>query len=284
MSQHVVTVTLDNVHQEVIEESQNRAVLVDFWADWCAPCKNLMPVLEKLAEEYAGQFLLAKINADDQQLLASQFGVRSLPTVMLIKDGQPVDGFAGALSESEVRDFLDQHLPKQWEQDLEQARALSADSDFAAALPLCKSAYEASSQRADIGILYAQVLLGLKRLDEAEAILKPIKLVDQDSAYQQVLAQLELARKAGKSPELESLEKACAAEPDNDALALSLAVQYAQHHYQREALERLYSLLKKNINTLDGEVKKVFTDIVNSLDKGDALAIEFRRKLYTLLY
>lgn len=86
-----------------IDESFNRPVVVDFWADWCGPCKNLMPVLEKLANEYAGAFLLAKVNADDQQMISSQFGVRSLPTVMIMQNGQPIDGFNGALPEVQVR-------------------------------------------------------------------------------------------------------------------------------------------------------------------------------------
>ena len=97
MSDYIANIDETNAMQLLIEESNNRPVLVDFWADWCAPCKALMPILESLAHEYAGAFLLAKVNADEQQNIAQQFGVRSLPTVMIIQNGQPVDGFAGAL-------------------------------------------------------------------------------------------------------------------------------------------------------------------------------------------
>lgn len=93
MKQHIVEVTLANARQVLIEESMKRLVVVDFWADWCAPCKALMPVLEKLAAEYDGQFLLAKVNADKEPDIAGQFGIRSLPTVILMRDGQPVDAF-----------------------------------------------------------------------------------------------------------------------------------------------------------------------------------------------
>ena len=95
-SAHIVEIDESNAQQLLIEESMARPVVVDFWADWCGPCKQLMPILEKLADEYQGAFLLAKVNADEQQMLAQQLGVRSLPTVMVIKDGQPIDGFQGA--------------------------------------------------------------------------------------------------------------------------------------------------------------------------------------------
>src|SRR5690606_23449923 len=121
---HIVDITLENAQQLLIDESFNRPVLVDFWADWCAPCKALMPILEKLANEYQGAFLLAKVNADEQNMISGQFGVRSLPTVILIKDGQPIDGFAGAKSEVEVRELLQKYLPKAWEATLQEAEAL----------------------------------------------------------------------------------------------------------------------------------------------------------------
>ena len=97
MSEHIVNIDETNAAALLIEESYQRPVVVDFWADWCEPCKVLMPMLERIADEYNGAFLLAKVNADEQQMISQQFGVRSLPTVMVIKDGQPVDGVAGAL-------------------------------------------------------------------------------------------------------------------------------------------------------------------------------------------
>lgn len=284
MSEHIVDITPENAQQLVIDESQKRLVLVDFWADWCEPCKNLAPVLEKLANEYQGQFLLAKINADEQQMLAAQFGVRSLPTVMLIKDGQPVDGFAGAQPESEVRALLDKHLPKPWDTQLAEALPLLDDENFGAAASILKTAYEDSGQRADIAFAYIRALLGSKRLDEAQAVLSVIKLVDQDAEYNQLKAQLELALEAGKSPEIEALEKELEAEPENEALALKLSIQYAQNDHVKDALELLLRLLRKNLGAADGEARKAYTDVLQSLEKGDALAAEYQRKLYTLLY
>ncbi|MEH6571199.1 MAG: thioredoxin, partial [Halioglobus sp.] len=114
MNEFIVNIDETNAAQLLIEESNNRPVVVDFWADWCEPCKVLMPMLEKIANEYQGAFLLAKVNADEQQAITQQFGVRSLPTVMVIQNGQPVDGFAGAQPETEVRKMLEKYLPKPW--------------------------------------------------------------------------------------------------------------------------------------------------------------------------
>ena len=281
---NVIEINLENAKQYLVDESFNRPVLIDFWADWCAPCKTLMPILEKLANEYAGAFLLAKVNADEMNMISSQFGVRGLPTVMLMKDGQPIDGFAGALPEKEVRELLDKYLPKLWEKLVTDAQTFIMAGDFNSALPLLRQAYDESKHDAAIAYLLVQCHLELNRIDNAEAILATVKAADQDAHYQQLLAEIELKKQAAKSPELVALEAAHASEPDNLQFAYDLAIQYHAELAHRPALELLIAILRKNRNFADGAVKKTFTDILTSLGKGDALAIEFQRKLFTLLY
>ncbi len=283
-SANIVDITPENAQAEIVEKSFKQPVLVDFWADWCAPCKNLAPVLEKLAAEYTDQLTLAKINADEQQMLAAQFGVQSLPTVLIVKDGRPVDGFAGAQPETQVRELLDKYLPKPWDAMFTQAQELIATQQFAEALPILSAAYEQSQQRPDIALAYTSTLIACKRLDDAEAVLGAVKMADQDAAYTQLKAQLELAREAGKSPEIEALEAQHVQDKDNPELALQLALQYVQHDHIQEALTLLYPFLQKDLNCLSGEVKKAYTDVINSLPSGDALATQYQRKLYTLLY
>lgn len=284
IAEHMVVVTMDNARDVLIEESFQRPVVVDFWADWCAPCKTLMPLLEKLAAEYAGQFMLAKVNCDEQQQIAAQFGVRSLPTVMIMRDGQPVDGFVGAQTESAVRQLLEKHLPKPWDVLLQQAQQMQAAGDVAGALPLLRQACEMSRQRPDIAIALAAALVQLNRLDEAQAALDAIKLAHRDKAWQQVVAQIELKREAAKTPEVRALEVALAADPDNLETAYQLALQHSQNQSYRDALELLINVLRRQRDFRDGAAKRSLLDIITVLGKGDPLAAEYQRKLFSLLY
>lgn len=280
----IVDIDETNAAQLLIEESHQRPVVVDFWADWCEPCKVLMPVLEKIAAEYNGAFLLARVNADQQQMITQQFGVRSLPTVMVMQDGQPVDGFAGAQSEAQVRELLAKYLPKPWDGLLQLAQESMASGDFAAALTPLRQAWEDSGHEHDITLAYAHCLIEAMRLDEAEQVLDTVRMADQDPAWEQLKAQVTLKREASKSPEIEALEQQLAADPDNHDLRAQLAVAYSGSGYSKDALENLFLILRSDINHADGATKKSFLDAIASLGKGDPLAAEYQRKLYSLLY
>ena len=281
---NVIEIDQNNAQQYLIDESFNRPVVVDFWADWCAPCKQLMPLLEKLADEYAGAFLLAKINADEQQGISQQLGVRSLPTVMVFKDGQPVDGFAGAQPETAVREMLQKHLPSPWDGKIAEATELLDQGDTAGALALLRAAWEESSKLLDITLAYAGALVEANRLDEAEEVLNEVRLVDRDALHEQLMAQIELKREAGKSPEIEALEAELANDDSNHGVRVKLAVQLTTGAHYRDALEHLLVVLRADRDWNSGEAKRLYLDTIASIGKGDPLAAEYQRKLFSLLY
>jgi putative thioredoxin len=281
---HVVDIDENNAQQYLIDESFNRPVVVDFWADWCAPCKQLMPLLEKLADEYAGAFLLAKINADEQQGISGQLGVRSLPTVMVFKDGQPVDGFAGAQPETAVRELLQKHLPSPWDAKVAEATELLDQGDTAGAVGLLRSAWEESNKLLEITLAYAGALLEANRLDDSEAALDEVRLVDRDALHEQLMAQIELKRVAGKSPEIAALEAELLADEANHAVRVKLAVQLTTDAHHRDALDHLLTVLRADRDWNNGEAKRLYLDTIASIGKGDPLAAEYQRKLFSILY
>lgn len=284
MPNHSAIITMENARQLLIDESFQRLVVVNFWADWSAPCKTLTAILEKMASEYNGQFLLAKVNVDDQQQIAMQFGVRDLPTVILMKDGQPIDGISGSLPETELRTLLEKHLPKPWDILLDKARTAMQEQRFGEALVLLKQAYEESRQRPDITITLAMANIEMNRFEEADNLLKTIKLIHQDNYYQQVLAQLELKREAAKSPEISALETRLNNNPDDLDTAYQLAIQFSQHNQHREAMTILISILQQQMDFNDGGAKRSLLDMFKALGNKDPLVTEFQKKLFSLMY
>ena len=172
-----MNVTIENIEAEVVAASMSTPVLVDFWAPWCGPCKSLGPVLEKLEADYGGRFKLAKINSDEQQELAGAFGIRSIPTCVLMMGGKPVDGFMGALPEGQVRQFLDKHVPSE---DALQAQAAAEDAQEHLAAGDAQSARAALEQALatdpgndDARFDLVELLIGEGELAEAAALLAP---------------------------------------------------------------------------------------------------------------
>jgi putative thioredoxin len=284
VSDYIVNIDETNAAALLIEESHKRPVVVDFWADWCEPCKVLMPLLEKIANEYQGAFLLAKVNADEQQMISQQFNVRSLPTVMVIQDGQPVDGFSGAQPEAQVRQMLEKYLPKPWDALLQQAQEAMAAGDFQQALAPLRQAWEDSGKQHDITIAYAHCLIESLRLDEAQAVLDDIRMADQDAAYEQLCAQLEIKREASKSPEIEALERQLAANPEDLDVRHQLGLQCSNSGLHREAMDHFVTILTQELDHGEGATKRLLLDTIASLGKGDPLAVEYQRKLYSLLH
>lgn len=281
MSANIKPVTIENV-RELLELSFAQPVLFYFYSERSPACLNLGPVLQRIAQSYPDVLTLAVVDCDQEQQLAAHFGVRSVPTVLFIKEGQPVDGFAGEEPEQAILQRLSVFLPKPEDMLLQQAQPLLQQQNFAEAYPLLKQANELAAERVDIRLQLALVQVELGQLDAAEKALATVLMADQDAFYQSVKARLELAKQAADSPEIKALEQALATNPDNKELQQQLAVQYHQVQRSAEALAVLFEILKQDLNF--GEAKKLYLDILATLPKGEPLASSYRRKLYSLLY
>lgn len=279
----IIDVNESNLHQ-TLEYSAQLPVLFYFWSERSQHCQQLTPLLERLAQEYAGQFILAKLDCDKEQMVAAQFGLRSLPTVYLFQNGQPVDGFQGPQPEEAIRALLEKVLPREEEIKAQQAQALMAEGKPLEALPLLKDAWQLSQQASEIGFLLAEALISLNRSDEAEEVLAKVPLQDQDTRYQSLRAQIDLLKQAADTPEIQQLQTQLASDPDNAELAARLGLQFHQVGRNEEALQLLFTFLQSDLGAGEGQVRKMFQEILAALGTGDALAARYRRQLYSLLY
>lgn len=284
---YIFDVTGANFEQLVLENSFHKPVLVDFWAEWCAPCKALMPLLAKITEEYQGELVLAKVNCDVEQDVVARFGVRSLPTVVLFKDGQPVDGFAGAQPESAIRAMLAPHVqaPAEPEADLlESAQAMFAEGRIGDAENLLKQLLTEDNENAAALILYARCLAERGELGEAEAVLNAVKGDEHRQALAGARAQLTFLRQAKDLPEVADLKSRLAQNADDDEAAYQLAIQQLARQQHEAALDGLLKLFVRNRGYAEGLPHKTLLQVFDLLGSDHPLVTTYRRKLYQALY
>lgn len=275
--------------QEILEKSTKQLVLFYFWSPRSPNYEEMTQTLTKLADEYHGQFILASVNCDEQQMLAAQFGLRAIPTVYLFQNGQPLDGFQGPQPEEKIRELLTKVLPNEDELKLIEAQNLFNEEKYEEALPLLRQAWKnlkdhLGKPRSDIAFMLAKAQIALKQLAEAKDVLASVPLQDQDTTYHGLQAEIELLEQAANSPELQLLQAELEKHPDNVELMIQLSSQLMQVGRQEEALELLFKPLTQDLNAGDGQVKKTLLDLLAALGTSNPLAASYRRKLYTLLY
>jgi len=278
---------LADFQQRVLESSFNQPVLVDFWAQWCAPCKALLPILEKITAEFRGQLHLARIDCDAEQNIVAQFGIRSLPTVVLFKDGQPVDGFSGAQPESVIRELLQAHLPPPPEADedpLQQAQALFNEGQFAEAQNLLARLLAEDSHNAAANILYARCLAERDELGQAQRILDNITDDAHKKERAAALATLAFLKQSKELPEAALLKSRLAQNPADDEAAMQLAIHQLARGQYETAVSALFSLFLKKPKPAENPAHKILLQVFELLDSDHPLVVDYRRKLYQALY
>jgi len=285
MAVHAIDVSSATFERDVLEASKSVPVVVDFWAPWCAPCKVLKPILEKLAVEYDGRFKLAKVNSDENQELAAAFGIRSIPDVMAFRDGKPISHFLGALPESQVRAFIDGVLPKPAELEQARAAALRAAGDSEGAIAALRSALALDPSSDPVRLDLAELLVEQARPNEAEALLDAVRPnIDWDARVDALRAAVSFARMRASGTTEPTLSAKLAKDPADHAARFALAELHAGAHRYREALDELIEIVRRDKDWNEGVARKQVLNIFNLVESDDALVSEYRKKFATALY
>ncbi|SEG71688.1 putative thioredoxin [Vibrio hangzhouensis] len=280
---YIVDLNEQNFRQ-VLEASMTAPVLIHFWAPMSEESAQIIPSLKALTEQYAGAYTLALLNCEEQQAIAGQFGVQALPTIALFVNGQPVDGLGGPQSIEAVKGMLTKHLPSEDELNARKALELSQQGEFETAITLLNGLSDEYKQKGEIKLALANCLLETHQFDVAEQVLNAIPMEYKDNFYKSLVSKLELHKQAADSPEIQSLEAALQSNPTDIKLIAELGLQYHQVNRDEEALALIWTPLSRDLNALDGDLKKAFMDILSALGQGNPVAAKYRRQLYSLLY
>jgi putative thioredoxin len=284
-SAYIFDVDAGNFADIVVQNSQQVPVLVDFWAEWCGPCQSLMPLLAKLAEEFQGKFILAKVNSDQQQELAAQFGVRSLPTVMVFRHGEMVDQFMGALPESDIRKLLAKHIARESDAMLEKALEILAAGDVDTALQMMRDAAASDPENFTIHKTYARVLIETGNPDDAAAVLKAlpadVRLEDDVKALE---ASLEFIDIASAHPDVKLLLANIEKDAADCESRYALAAHKLLHGDMDGAMEQLFEVMKRDRAFHDDAGHKGLLRVFELLGNQGELVSKYRKLMARVLF
>ena len=274
---------------DVIDASRDALILVDFWADWCGPCKQLTPVLESVVRSYGGQVRLVKLNVDQHPAISGQLRIQSLPTVYLFRDGQPVDGFAGAQPESAIRQLIDRHLGEAAKADTDEALKIAQEhfdeGDLQTAAEIYAGILQDDAQHPGALAGLAQCYMKSGDIDRARqtiALVPPDKA--SDPAVSRVQAALELADRAVPNADTSALEARLAANPADHQARMDLAIAAAGNGDKERAVDELVEIFRRDRNWNDEAARKQLVQFFEAWGPTDPDTLSGRRKLSSLMF
>ena len=278
--------------KDVVEASKERPVIVDFWAPWCGPCKTLGPQLEEAVKATNGAVTMAKINVDENQAIAGQLQVQSIPTVFAFSNGQPVDGFQGAVSASEIKAFIDRvvaanggEVESGLDSAITTAEQMFSEGEFEAAIETFSAILEedANNLKSYIGLIKCHIAAG--DLDQAEAILNGAPLeISESPEIESVHAQIELAKQARDAGPINDLVSLIEKKPGDHDARFKLAQALHGAGQIEDAVDQLLELFKRDREWNDGAAKSQLFIIFEALEPNNAIVLNGRRKLSSLIF
>ena len=285
VSQWIINTTTETFREDVVSQSMQVPVVVDFWAEWCGPCQQLIPVLEKLANEFAGRFLLVKVDVDKCPEIAGAFGVQSIPFVVAMFEGQPVSQFAGIQSEQQIRNWLKEFIPSPAVEAYEQGQQNESDGAVELAEGFYRKAAELEPAVPEYRIALARVLLTLNRELECREILDELNTRGfLEPAAQAIQAQLELRSQVEESGGVQAARSALEAKPDDPELQLHLAEALGADGSFEEACEICLAIISRDRSGPGVRAKEVMVGLLGVMGPKSKLTSEMRRRLATAFY
>jgi putative thioredoxin len=284
-SENILNVTIDTFPAQVIGQSQRVPVLVDYWADWCGPCQMQMPVLQKLVEEYAGKFVLAKVNTDEQRELAREHGIRSLPTMRLFRHGEIVEEILGAQTESTLRILLDRYIERESDKIRASAVETFRQGRQDEALQMLQRARQEEPENHQLTLDYAGLCLQAGRLDEAGQLLAelPRDVRDETEAVQ-LRAILDFSKAALDAPSVEELERSIAANPGDMSLRYRLGAVHVLNDRMEPAMDAFMTILQRDRKFRDDIGRRSLLAVFDILGNDSELVQRYRRQLFNALH
>ncbi len=278
-SEHVITTGAETFEVDVIDASHERPILVDFWADWCGPCKSVAPVLDNLAAELDGQLIVAKVDTDVEQELAQTYGIRSLPTMLLFRHGKPAEQIIGAQPSAEIRRVVEQFLPRPGDDLIEVASALLESGDVQSAEARLREALGENPKNYAIHPLLAQVLLRRGDYKATADLIESLPMnVATDAEFEPIHAHLRLSDRVEAGSDIKALAE-LAADPENIEARFQVAVMQALENDVEPALDTLLELIMRHREWNDGAIHLAILDIFKIMRSDDPRVKVYRTGL-----